>query len=245
MAQQNGAPAGLVKDSSQFDVFFSSGPAQTGGMALVVALAGQTAAQIGISTPGPSLAAAVFALLLAVYNVTKTQQVDRVTRMVLIPIVALVLFATGWGANGLVYEAGPHGAQTKHQLLPLVDTLQKENENLTRRLQLQSEELAILRKLAGVPASPSSGPSGQLDRGPLARTLDSFLAVLAPSVSAQPASTAPAPSTRAQREQLLKQLQEYQAKQQALAAEAERLRKERKEAAKQAEQSPTGLWKKW
>ena len=249
MPDQPGTPAGSnMSDPGQFDALLSNGPAQTGGMALVVGLAGQTAAQMEIPVPGPSLAAAVFALLLAVHNIRRMRPVDWVTYVILIPIVTLVLFATGWGGIELVQKARSDGARGRDEEILLLNKLQQENAILNQRLQVQSAELTILRKLAELPATPSPGPSGQLEHGSPAKTLSSLLGVLMPSAHAQPDTTKATPMPSEQRQRLLKELQEYQNKQRELAEETERLRREREEVEKRAQpfrQAPTGLWRKW
>jgi hypothetical protein len=231
-------------EAGPFDVFLKSAPGQNAILATVVMLAGQAAAQIGLPPPWPTRTAIGFALLVAVYNVRTVQKWRGLNCLVLIPIVALIAFTSGWGANGLVGVATP-GGQVHPELESLVDALQKENASLEQRLQLQTDELTILRKLSGVP-SPAAGQSG-LPRNrpaPLSSFLRPLLEAFAPSAHAQSTTTTTEKTlTPAEREKLLVELREKQGQQKALADETEKLRKEREKAEQNAQQRP--LWRKW
>lgn len=92
-------------ETSQLEVFLKSNPASTGVLAGVVTMSGQIAAQLTLPALGCRLVALGFALLLAYYQVFVAQRRTRRESVFLVPIVAVILFTTGWGANGLIYEA--------------------------------------------------------------------------------------------------------------------------------------------
>lgn len=92
-------------DVGQLEVFMKSNPASTGVLAGVVTMSGQIAAQLTLPGLGCRLVALGFALLLAYYQVGIAQRRPRRESVFLVPIVAVILFTTGWGANGLIYEA--------------------------------------------------------------------------------------------------------------------------------------------
>ena len=92
-------------DSGQLEVFLKSNPASTGVLAGVVTMSGQIAAQLHAPGLACRIVALGFALLLAYYQVGVAQRRPRVESVLLVPIVAVILFTTGWGANGLIYEA--------------------------------------------------------------------------------------------------------------------------------------------
>jgi len=250
MAEQSVAAVIGTTDAGSVDIFLKSGPCQTAAMATVVTFAGQTAAQLGIAEPGPTVAAIAFAVLIAAYNVRTVQRRQGLSCAILIPIVALVTFVSGWGANGLISLAAAKGQTAREEATRFPPaTLQKENEILRKSLELYEEQLKILRPLSGVSADQLSETSGHGEDGPTARLLSRFLDVLVPSALAQPATASGEPLTSAQREGLLEQLREHQMKQQELSAEAEHLRREREKEMKmrreQVEQAPAGLWRKW
>jgi len=248
MAEQSVAAVIGTTDAGSVDVFLKSGPGQTAAMAMVVTFAGQTAAQLGIAEPGPTVAAIAFAVLVAAYNVRTVQRLQGLSCALLIPIVALVTFVSGWGANGLIDLAGAKGPTARAEATPSPPaTLEKENEILRKSLELYEEQLKILRPLSGVSADQLSETSDHGEDGPTARLLSRFLDVLVPSALAQPATTSEAPLTSAQREELLERLRERQVKQRELSAEAEHLRREREKEMRheQVQQSPVGLWSKW
>jgi hypothetical protein len=245
------------RDSSHgLDILLRNGPAQTGVLAGVVAMAGQAAAQLGGRWPVPELAAVAFALLLAVHHVRMVQKLELPNCAVLVPIVTLVLFVTGWGANGLVSETTNHGK--RNQGAALVSTLTAENANLNNQLQTQHRELEILRKLAGLTVSDSSssgpvpGPRSETSANPprLAHHLFGRLSRLllstafAQTSTTLPAHTSPSP---ADRERLIREVEAQQEKQRALRREAENLRKEREYVEQQTkkQQQSGGIWKKW
>jgi hypothetical protein len=91
-------------------------PASTGVLAGVVTMSGQIAAQLQVPGLGCRIVALVFALLLACYQVAIAQRRPYRESAFLVPIVAVILFTTGWGANGLIYEsyakAADQAAQT-------------------------------------------------------------------------------------------------------------------------------------
>jgi hypothetical protein len=239
-----------VVDAGAVDVFLKSGPGQTAVMATIVTFAGQAAAQVGLAPPGPTLAAIVFALLVAFYNVWTVQKVRGLNCLVLIPIVSLVAFTSGWGANGLIGAATSGGKADQSDLVSLLNALKQENTSLAQRLSIQADELRILRQLSGVRAGSSDRQSGSRDGegASTAHLLSRALGLLAPPAQAQPATTTTAPPSAADRERLLGELQKFQARQKELADDAERLRKEREEAERRAQelQKPQqGLWKKW
>jgi hypothetical protein len=93
------------RERTQFDSFLSDNPASTGVLAGVVTMAGQIAAQFDLSGEVCRLAALVFALLLAYYQVGVAQRRPARESLFLVPIVAVIIFTGGWGANGLIYEA--------------------------------------------------------------------------------------------------------------------------------------------
>jgi len=249
MPEQNAGHGLGAGDAGPVDVFLKSGPGQTAVMATLVTFAGQAAAQLGLAPPGPTLAAIAFALLVAVYNVRTVQKMQGLNCLILIPIVALVAFTSGWGANGLIGAAGAGGKTGQSELALLVDALKQETASLEQRLKLQAAELRILRELSGMHTESVPGRSGHLENGSgsVVHLVRSLLDVLAPSAHAQPTTTR-SPLSATERAKLLRELQEYQPKQKALADETERLRREREEAEKRAQQlqrAPGGLWKKW
>ncbi len=244
MAEQNTGHRRGAGNAGPVDVFLKSGPGQNAVLATVVTFAGQAAAQVGLRPPWPTLTAIGFALLVAVYNVRMVQKLQGLNCLVLIPMVALIAFTSGWGANGLIDVAKPGGKVGHGELESLVDVLKKENASLEQRLQLQADELTILRKLSGVPG-PVAGPSGHLENrlAPISSSLSRLLDALAPSAHAQPTTTTEKPPSPAEREKLLGELREKQGRQKALADETERLRKEREKAEKGVQQLPP--WRKW
>jgi hypothetical protein len=90
--------------NTDFDTFLKGNPASTAAMAAVVTMAGQMAAQLELPGRWCRLVAFGFAILLAVYQVAFAQRRPLRETFVLAPIVAVVLFTSGWGANGLIYE---------------------------------------------------------------------------------------------------------------------------------------------
>src|SRR6266446_788327 len=102
MAEQNTGHRRGAGDAGPVDVFLKSGPGQNAVLATVVTFAGQAAAQVGLRAPWPTLTAIGFALLVAVYNVRMVQKLQGLNCLVLIPMVALIAFTSGWGANGLI-----------------------------------------------------------------------------------------------------------------------------------------------
>jgi hypothetical protein len=90
--------------TTDFDSFLKGNPASTAVMAAVVTMAGQVAAQLELPGKGCRLVAFGFAILLAVYQVAFAQRRPLRESFVLAPIVSVVLFTSGWGANGLIYE---------------------------------------------------------------------------------------------------------------------------------------------
>jgi len=97
-------PAEGAAESSHLDAFLKSNPASTGVMAGVVTMSGQIAAQFGMPGVGCRIVALLFAALLAGYQVHIAQRRPLREALLLIPIVSVILFTTGWGANGLIYE---------------------------------------------------------------------------------------------------------------------------------------------
>jgi hypothetical protein len=104
-------PTEGAAESSHLDAFLKSNPASTGVMAGVVTMSGQLAAQFGLPGLGCRIIALLFALLLAGYQVGIAQRRPLRESMLLVPIVSVILFTTGWGANGLIYE-------TRHEIHP-------------------------------------------------------------------------------------------------------------------------------
>lgn len=104
-------PSEGAVESSHLDAFLKSNPAATGVMAGVVTMSGQIAAQFGMPGLGCRITALLFALLLAAYQVGIAQRRPLRESMLLVPIVSVILFTTGWGANGLIYE-------TRHETHP-------------------------------------------------------------------------------------------------------------------------------
>jgi hypothetical protein len=92
-------------DMSQLDAFLSSNPVSVGVMAGVVTMAGQIAAQFELPSQACRFTALAFALLLACYQVRVAQKRSMRESMFLVPVVSVIIFTTGWGANGLIYEA--------------------------------------------------------------------------------------------------------------------------------------------
>lgn len=92
-------------ESSQLEAFLRTNPASAGVLAGVVTMSGQIAAQLHVPGLGCRIVALAFALLLAYYQVGIAQRRPRRESLFLVPIVAVILFTTGWGANGLIYEA--------------------------------------------------------------------------------------------------------------------------------------------
>jgi len=90
---------------TQLDAFLKTNPASTGVLAGVVTMSGQLAAQFEMPSLGCRIVALIFALLLAYYQVGIAQRRPRNESLFLVPIVAVILFTTGWGANRLLYEA--------------------------------------------------------------------------------------------------------------------------------------------
>jgi len=99
-------------ESSHLEAFLKTNPASTGVLAGVVTMSGQIAAQLHVPGLGCRIVALVFALLLAYYQVGMAQRRPLRESLFLVPIVAVILFTTGWGANGLIYEA--HARETKN-----------------------------------------------------------------------------------------------------------------------------------
>jgi len=91
-------------DAGQLDVFLRNNPASAGVLAALVGSAGQLAAQFELSATECRLVALGFAVLLACYQILVTQRRPIGESAVLVPIVALVLFTSGWGASGLIRE---------------------------------------------------------------------------------------------------------------------------------------------
>ncbi len=92
-------------EPNQLEGFLKSNPASTGVLAGIVTMSGQIAAQFDVPDFGCRIVALAFALLLAHYQVWIAQRRPLRESLFLIPIVAVILFTAGWGANGLVYEA--------------------------------------------------------------------------------------------------------------------------------------------
>jgi len=92
-------------DTSQFDAFLSSNPVSIGVLAGVVTMAGQIAAQFELPSTACRITALAFAALLACYQVRFAQKRSVRESLILVPIVSVIIFTTGWGANQLVYEA--------------------------------------------------------------------------------------------------------------------------------------------
>lgn len=92
-------------ESSHLDAFLKTNPASAGVLAGVVTMSGQIAAQLNVPGLGCRIVALAFALLLAYYQVGIAQRRPRRESLFLVPIVAVILFTTGWGANGIIYEA--------------------------------------------------------------------------------------------------------------------------------------------
>ncbi len=92
-------------EPKRLDAFLKSNPASTGVLAGVVTMSGQIAAQFQVPGLGCRIVALCFALLLAYYQVAIAQRRPRRESLFLVPIVAVILFTAGWGANGLIYEA--------------------------------------------------------------------------------------------------------------------------------------------
>jgi hypothetical protein len=92
-------------ERSQLDAFLGGNPASVGVLAGVVTMAGQIAAQFEMPSHACRLTALTFALLLACYQVHFAQKRSTRESLFLVPIVAVTIFTTGWGANGLIYEA--------------------------------------------------------------------------------------------------------------------------------------------
>ncbi len=92
-------------EPSHLEAFLKTNPASTGVLAGVVTMSGQLAAQFHVPELGCRIVALAFALLLAYYQVGIAQRRPRRESAFLVPIVAVILFTTGWGANGLIYEA--------------------------------------------------------------------------------------------------------------------------------------------
>jgi len=92
-------------DGGQFDAFLKNNPASVGVMAAVVGMAGQLAAQFDLSSLACRAVALGFAVLLACYQIRIAQRRPLMESVVLVPIVAVILFTSGWGASGLLYEA--------------------------------------------------------------------------------------------------------------------------------------------
>ena|SRR5262245_27369146 len=91
-------------ESSHLQAFFESNPASTGVLAGVVTMSGQLAAQFDAPNFWCRIVALTFALLLAYYQVGIAQRRPRREALFLVPIVAVILFTAGWGANQLIYE---------------------------------------------------------------------------------------------------------------------------------------------
>jgi hypothetical protein len=96
---------GGAAEPSHFDAFLKSNPASVGVLAGVVTMSGQMAAQFGIEGHGCRVTALVFALGLAIYQVAIAQRRPARESVFLAPIVAVILFTSGWGTNNLIYEA--------------------------------------------------------------------------------------------------------------------------------------------
>jgi hypothetical protein len=108
--------------ANQFDGFLKTNPTATGVLAGVVTMSGQVAAQMEMPPVGCRVVALLFALLLACYQVAIAQRRPRVESAVLVPIVAVILFTTGWGANGLLYETSAKSAKASAQPVAAVET---------------------------------------------------------------------------------------------------------------------------
>jgi hypothetical protein len=240
MAEQAARLPLAARNAGPVDVFLKSGPGQSAILATIVTFGGQAAAQIGLPVPWPALVAIGFALLAAVYHVRVVQKLHGANCLLSIPIVALIAFTSGWGANGLIDVAKSGGKAAQADLDPLVGVLKQEIASHERRLRLQAEELAILRRLSGVPTAPTPGPSGHLDGTSFAY----FLEALVPSAHAQGAPRATAPLTASERERLQRELRERENRQRALADESERLRRERVNTERRGKQ-PLPPWQKW
>lgn len=209
---------------------------------------GQAAAQAGLPAPWPALVAIGFALLAAVYHVRVVQKLQGANCLLSIPIVALIAFTSGWGANGLIDVAKSGGRVAPADVDPLVGVLKQEIASHERRLQLQAEELAILRRLSGLPPAPTPGPSGHLDERSftsIARPFGHLLEALVPSAHAQGATRATGPLTASERERLQRELRDRENGQNAAAAESERLRRERVNAEQRGTRQQLPPWKKW
>ena len=98
-------PRQIAAEPSHFDAFLKSNPASVGVLAGVVTMSGQMAAQFGIEGHGCRVTALVFALGLAIYQVAIAQRRPARESVFLAPIVAVILFTSGWGTNNLIYEA--------------------------------------------------------------------------------------------------------------------------------------------
>lgn len=113
-----------ASERSQMDTFLSGNPASVGVLAGVVTMAGQIAAQFEMPSHACRFTALLFALLLACYQVHFAQKRSTRESVFLVPIVAVTIFTTGWGANGLIFEAQAHPqstptAQTERQVSSL------------------------------------------------------------------------------------------------------------------------------
>jgi hypothetical protein len=101
--------------TSHLEAFLKTNPASTGVLAGVVTMSGQLAAQLEVPSYGCRIVALAFALLLAYYQVGIAQR-RRLESLFLVPIVAVILFTTGWGANRLIYEHQSGTQPVFHQL---------------------------------------------------------------------------------------------------------------------------------
>jgi hypothetical protein len=91
-------------DAKSFEAFLGSNPVSVGVLAGVVTMAGQIAAQFDLPSHACRVTALAFAALLACYQVRVAQKRSVRESMLLVPIMSVIIFTTGWGANGLIYE---------------------------------------------------------------------------------------------------------------------------------------------
>jgi hypothetical protein len=105
MRPRAGGAGRTPAEPTHLDEFLKTNPASTGVLAGVVTMSGQIAAQLQVPGLGCRIVALVFAALLGYYQVAIAQRRPARESAFLVPIVAVILFTTGWGANGLLYEA--------------------------------------------------------------------------------------------------------------------------------------------